>query len=266
SLRNTTWRSCMTLVMGSQGISHRRYSGIAEQQTKVTFIQSTRWASRTTEERTFLETSHRRCAGSKKRQIRETWTRSSILAAFYYEGDGVPRDFTRALRWYQEAADQGSSRAQVSLGGLYAAGEGVPKDFVIAYVWFNLAAAQGNGQAKESRDTLEKQMTREQVAEAQRLSSESKEYRQAIRVSPTPSNVRSLDPRIVQTGSGFFITDDGFLLTAAHVVSGLSVSVRTTKGEFPAQIIKVDNANDIALLKVSGMFSFLPLSNVATVG
>jgi len=188
------------------------------------------------------------------------------LGGIYFRGDGVPRDFTRALQWYQKAADQGLDRAQVSLGGLYAAGEGVPKDLVIAYVWFNLAAAQGNGQAKGSRDTLETQMTREQVAEAQRLSSEWKENPQAIQVSPTIANVRSLDPRIVQTGSGFFITDDGFLLTAAHVVSGLSVSVRTTKGEFPAQVIKVDNANDIALLKVSGMFPFLPLGNAANAG
>ena len=55
---------------------------------------------------------------------------------------------------------------------MYATGEGAPKDFVQAYMWRNLAAAQGNEIAKKGRDALEPKMTREQIAEAQRLSRE----------------------------------------------------------------------------------------------
>ena len=39
-------------------------------------------------------------------------------------------------------------------------------------MWFNLAAAQGNENAQDNKDIAEQRMTREQIAEAQRLSTE----------------------------------------------------------------------------------------------
>ena len=81
---------------------------------------------------------------------------------------------------------------------------------------------------------------------------------------PRPGSVRPPDTRIVQTGSGFFVTDDGYFLTAAHVVSSGTVSVKTAKGEFVAQVVRVDTANDIAVLKASGSFASLPLGNSAS--
>ena len=39
-------------------------------------------------------------------------------------------------------------------------------------MWFNLSAAQGNEIAQENKDIVEQRMTREQIAEAQRLSRE----------------------------------------------------------------------------------------------
>jgi TPR repeat protein len=53
---------------------------------------------------------------------------------------------------------------------MYADGDGVPKDLVIAYMWLNLAAAKGEPNAKANRDNIERQMTPDQIAEAQRLS------------------------------------------------------------------------------------------------
>jgi hypothetical protein len=55
-------------------------------------------------------------------------------------------------------------------GLLYTNGAGVPKNDAEAYFWWNLAAAQGHEKAKTSRDIVEKKMTREQIAEAQRRS------------------------------------------------------------------------------------------------
>ena len=55
---------------------------------------------------------------------------------------------------------------------MYANGEGVPEDYVLAYMWWNLAAAQGYEDAQGNKDRLEQRMTREQIAEAQRLSRE----------------------------------------------------------------------------------------------
>ena len=43
---------------------------------------------------------------------------------------------------------------------------------MLAYMWYNLAAAQGNENAPGNKDRLERGMTREQIAEAQRMSRE----------------------------------------------------------------------------------------------
>jgi hypothetical protein len=55
---------------------------------------------------------------------------------------------------------------------MYELGEGVPEDIVLAYMWYNLAAAQGNETAQSNKDRTERRMTREQIAEGQRMSRE----------------------------------------------------------------------------------------------
>jgi len=69
-------------------------------------------------------------------------------------------------------AEQGDAEAQCDLGTLYAGGEGVPEDHVLAYMWFNLATAQENEDAESDKARIEQHMTREQIDEAQRMSTE----------------------------------------------------------------------------------------------
>jgi len=88
------------------------------------------------------------------------------LGVMYETGDGIAKDSTQAAQWYRKAAEQGHALAQLNLGVMYFNGDVVPRDLVAACVWYNLAAAQGNDQAKKNRDMTEKQMTREQTAEA----------------------------------------------------------------------------------------------------
>jgi len=54
------------------------------------------------------------------------------------------------------------------------------------------------------------------------------------------------------TGSGFILTEDGYVITNCHVVEGATaVSVITHDGsEYPAVIVGSDSTNDIAVLKV----------------
>ena len=78
------------------------------------------------------------------------------------------------------------------------------------------------------------------------------------------------------TGTGFFITDDGYLISNNHVVKDATkVRLVTSAGLIDAKVVKVDAANDLALLKAEGKFSPLPISpsrsaqlgsTVATVG
>jgi uncharacterized protein len=101
------------------------------------------------------------------------------LGLMYSEGQGVPQDHAEAARWYRLAADQRHPQAQYNLGRLYATGEGVEQDNVMAHMWFNLAVAQFPGSdarnrraAINSRDVVANKLTREQIAEAQKLARE----------------------------------------------------------------------------------------------
>jgi len=94
------------------------------------------------------------------------------LGYVYARGDDVAEDDAEAVRWYRLAAEQGDMTAQLRLGFMYANGEGVPEDTVLSYMWWNLAAAQGHDVARGLKDILEEEMTRDQIAEGQRLSRE----------------------------------------------------------------------------------------------
>ena len=99
------------------------------------------------------------------------------LGLMYDNGEGVPEDDAEAVKWFRKAAEQGYALAQYNLGGMYANGEGVPEDKVLAYMWLNISAASGNESAKEIKELVSRKMTREQIAEAQKLSREWKPRR-----------------------------------------------------------------------------------------
>lgn len=180
------------------------------------------------------------------------------LGRAYLLGEGVPKDAAEAVKWWRKAAEQGIAEAQHNLGRAYFLGEGVPKDYVQAYLWLNLAAAGNLEQAARIRSLVERQMTREQIAEAQRLSA------QFVPRKTSTDVINDLRPSLFATASAtaFFVTPDGHLLTSYHVVENASrLQVVTPKGTFPARLVKSDPANDLALLKVSGNFSCLPLQS-----
>ena len=92
------------------------------------------------------------------------------LGFMYARGNGVPEDDAEAARWYRQATEQGHAAAQQNLGTMYAYGEGVPEDDIQAYAWISIAAAQGAENAKNAKERLTGEMTRAEIAEAQKLS------------------------------------------------------------------------------------------------
>ena len=79
------------------------------------------------------------------------------------------KDEAEAARWHRMAAEQGHADAQSYLGLMYAIGRGVFKDSVLAHMWLNIAGANGNEGARESRDALERVMTRAEISRATKL-------------------------------------------------------------------------------------------------
>ena len=182
------------------------------------------------------------------------------LGLCYWLGAGVPKDFAEMVKWYRKAADQGFEPAQANLGISYADGEGVPKDFVEAYKWLNLASTQGWSAAKRKLAEIQQLMTPQQIADAQRQAREFKPHKPMARDSTSPrQGIEDLPPS--RSATGFFITEDGFLITNEHVVKeAAQVRILTSTGVIPAKVVKVDSANDLALFKVSGRFSALPVA------
>jgi hypothetical protein len=90
------------------------------------------------------------------------------------------------------------------------------------------------------------------------------------------SDIAGIKAKPAAIGTGFFISEDGFLVTNQHVVSD-AVEVRVHIGDdrIPTKIVKTDPANDLALLKAQGKFTALPVvssrqvrlgDSVATIG
>src|SRR5262249_37532339 len=71
-------------------------------------------------------------------------TAQNNLGVAYVNGQGVPRNYVEAAKWFRLAADQDDAIAQYNLGLLIAGGLGVWPDLTEAAKWFRLAADQGH--------------------------------------------------------------------------------------------------------------------------
>jgi len=68
------------------------------------------------------------------------------------------------------------------------------------------------------------------------------------------------------TGTVFFITDDGYLISNYHVVKDAAkVRLVTSAGLIDAKVVQVDAANDLVMLKADGRFEPLPIAASRTV-
>ncbi|MFH1726778.1 MAG: caspase family protein [Elusimicrobiota bacterium] len=86
-----------------------------------------------------------------------------------HQGLGTEKDHAAALEWYRKAVAAGErTHAAFHLGEMHEAGLGVAQDFVEAYKWYAVSAAQDLDVARQAMDRLRKEMTKEQVAEAQK--------------------------------------------------------------------------------------------------
>jgi len=198
------------------------------------------------------------------------------LGTSYERGEGVTQDYMEAVKWYRKAADQGYAAAQFNLGCCYGKGTGVTQNDLEGYIWSSIAAAHGITNAFKNRDIFSDRLNHEEITEGQRRAAAFVPHieidgQQSLE---KPNAVEAVRPTF--TGTGFFITDDGYLITSYHVVKGANkVRLLTGAGLIDATVMKVDAANDLALLKVTGNFATLPVAmsrsvklgaTVATVG
>lgn len=67
---------------------------------------------------------------------------------------------------------------------------------------------------------------------------------------------------MTSSGTGFFVSDMGHIITCAHIVMGASsIEVLVQDSRYPASIIKLDQVNDLAVLKIERECESLPIGN-----
>lgn len=76
------------------------------------------------------------------------------LGAMFHDGDGVGRDFGKALEWYRKAAASGNRQAAFNLGLMFKNGEGTIVDSDAARSWFIRASDAGDARAALQLGTM----------------------------------------------------------------------------------------------------------------
>ncbi|MGH7865082.1 MAG: tetratricopeptide repeat protein [Candidatus Binataceae bacterium] len=72
----------------------------------------------------------------------------NALGVLYYIGAGTPRDYAKAIHWFERAALAGHPQAQRHLGSMFRQGLGTPKDDFRAFGWYDAAYRSGDPNAR----------------------------------------------------------------------------------------------------------------------
>jgi len=188
-----------------------------------------------------------------------------LVGEHYDSGRGVEKNHAQAFYWYEKGAWKGDTRAMLNLAIKYSKGEGALQSYKLAYAWSSLAtkatAEWWRQSAVEKRDFLAKKLSPKQLVEAQDLAAKI-QYQIDNPADPqTQPPAKTNSDKAIGSGTGFFITTDGYILTCLHVVDGAArIEIYVGDKMYPASLIRSDSTNDLAILKVNGSFQALAFS------
>ena len=195
-------------------------------------------------------------------------------------GRGTVENKQEAMNEYLFAANRGHAMSQFAIGLLeYNQGNNT-SDYIEAVKWWRLAEKNGSSQAREALSKIKQSrlLTKEEIAIGE---SDASRLEETIRSDLKPHKSAKLaynqeqaflsDKDAEHVISGFFITNDGWILTSGDrfqidpktkkVAIGYSVMVVTQAGSFPVNSeIVIDNQHHFAVLKIDGNFASLPLA------
>jgi len=145
-------------------------------------------------------------------------------ATRFEHGEGVPRDYDRAVRLYCEAAWQGSAAARYALGWMYANGRGVAHDEDLAAAWFEQAVAAGDAYAARMLARVDRP-ARAETARCVRPGGDE--------VLPLPDGVTAADrgriTRLVRHLAPGFGLEPALVLAVIEVESNFNPAARSPK-------------------------------------
>lgn len=216
-----------------------------------------------------------------RKSASQDFQHAQVRLAFLYYNRKELRDYAEAAKWFRAAAYLGNIGGQRMLSLMFKIGEGVPKNEIEALAWSYVLAATGDDQAKKSVSQDEDRLGPNVALLAQERSKAIFQEIDLAKAKTAAAKPSSNEPFITDnpkaSGTGALVTAQGHVLTAAHVVAGAtSIKVATAQGMKSATVLRVDEANDLAVLKISeGKFKALAVAasrqiklgqTVATIG
>ena len=186
----------------------------------------------------------------------------TMLALGYESGQGVRRNGRLAVRWYETAADHGFPIAQVRLGSLYERGELIEMDLKEAYFWYTVALRDPQNPERKSAEAGMKRIAaklgKRDLDEATAIARDWTPKEVEIGASRHTPKSKSGGPSVAQgpqlraTGSGFYVTRSGYLLTNHHVIAECrEVRVGADEKGLAAKVVASDPERDLALVQAA---------------
>ena len=198
---------------------------------------------------------HRAAMNGHERAMRD-------VATCYLRGEGVLKNIGEATRWRLRSAELGSVASQVAVSAAYLEGYGVKVNGTEGLAWLYVAEFRGSSEAKQKLAAVEELIGNENVLKAQNrakelmeLCKEGKSTRETAGFAPLVIDGKGKKPETKPSGSGSgtIVSGEGHVLTAAHVLKGARfIEVVTVRGTVAASVLTLDEANDLALLKMEG--------------
>lgn len=179
-----------------------------------------------------------------------------FLAEMYWNGLYFDKNIDKVIELLKESSALGYPEAMYLLGIVYLKGQGIPKDETYTLMYLTLATAfSDEPKYRKLRDALERQLTKEQKYQAQQMANVV--YKQIK--EPNIDKDKNNDA----FGTGFIISEDGYLITNNHVVKNAKlIKVKTETDTYEATLIGTDEDNDLALLKIAGKFTPVVISEI----
>lgn len=129
--------------------------------------------------------------------------------------------------------------------------------------WFATSCSTGYGEGKDQNGATFQFVFGfdEQVAKSELAKLSKRVENNPVLPAYRPKQVRK--ERGFSTGTGFFVTDEGILITNFHVIDGATTIVIVNpadRKEYNATVLQTDPANDIAILKTDVKGTAVPLA------
>jgi len=185
-----------------------------------------------------------------------------ILGVALLTGDGVAKTPAEAAQWFRRAAERGHAQSAHNLGAMLTNGSGLIPNLAEGYFWLAVGAERAPpplkpGYARE-RDAVAARLPAEDLARVRaRLAAWQPATGPISAAAPLPppavaTPAAPLRGRMA-TGTGFAVSEEGAVLTNAHVVQNCrAITVTPPDGQpLPATLAARTEKDDLALLKTA---------------